>query len=260
MKFGTAVAVAISGTVALALTTPATAEAATKPKLAVTAPAGVHVAGAVVHLTGTASSVLRGRTVDLQRLAGPHWRKLGSTAVHGNSYAFNVRLLAAGASIYRVVFHSTTTAIASAASPRLVVHVDAWHFLADIGPVGFDGDLQTSSVAINGTTYPHSLKVGANIPAGTSRGSDYNLSRKCVLFEAVMGPDDNSDVGFQMEMDVIGDATSLTAPVVSFGAPDSAKIDVTGVLRLRLQTTSVAGSYSYDNEVGWGNARVLCSF
>jgi hypothetical protein len=123
-------------------------------------------------------------------------------------------------------------------------------YLSDISPV--EGETAgTGNILINGKTYTH----GVWLYNGES--AQYDLKRQCDQLTYTAGITDDSPSASVMQFDVYGDGQSLKSFRFKFGRDARQTLNLTNVLRLKLQATTISqtnGSYA-----GWGDAAVSCS-
>jgi serine/threonine-protein kinase len=114
------------------------------------------------------------------------------------------------------------------------------------------------SATIAGTGYLHA--VGENVDARTSPSSvEYNISKGFRRLTATAGIDDNSgDSTLKMQLEIFGDGRELFNKPIPFGAQVPVDIDISGVLRLKIQYEAVSGrSCCAANYLVLGTAELL---
>jgi hypothetical protein len=160
-------------------------------------------------------------------------------------------------------------AAATSYGAELGTHPQVTHFLSKTRIVStghtshwYGNVFSRGSIEIDGATYPTSLRQAGydcceTYSAGQSAWMEWNLAKKCTNLYAAEGISDNSpDDNTQATWKVFGDGKPLKSWTIGFGAVRKIGVDVTNVLRLKLEVTIVtAGVATY----GWGNARVVCS-
>jgi len=115
---------------------------------------------------------------------------------------------------------------------------------------------------INGETYPNSIsrEVG-----GCSRDVtiEYNLSRQWTTFHAIIGLDDSSDTGAEVDFQFYVDGAQVSAGhTLGLAHHKDIEIPVNGALRLKLVTILVRGDMGLCSDAGeasWGDARLIGS-
>ena len=106
--------------------------------------------------------------------------------------------------------------------------------------------VETGDAKVNSTVRPDSLYVEETcLPnygyADKTRNITYDLDRSNRRLRTVVGLRDDSSESASARMTVYGDGHRLAGADVSLGKPASLNVDVTGVLRLRLELTWLAG-------------------
>ena len=119
------------------------------------------------------------------------------------------------------------------------------------------GSINKGEAEINGESFQDSLIVYAG---SQSCYLEYNFGRDWNRFKASVGVTDDSPSDLQVRFEVFGDGKELFNQVLSFGQSAPVDVDVVGVLRLRLQTTTVTTPKSSASRYAvWGNARRIGS-
>jgi serine/threonine-protein kinase len=130
-------------------------------------------------------------------------------------------------------------------------------YLDSLTPVNNDWN-DTQAKELSGKAYPHS--VGAYV-SSCDPGSEveYNLSRGYRKLVATAGLDDNGrDDSLQMLLEIFADGRRVSATKVQYGKPTPLTVDVTGVLRVKVQWQPVGGSTGCDtDELVLGDGRLL---
>ncbi|HEY3466187.1 MAG TPA: protein kinase [Amycolatopsis sp.] len=152
--------------------------------------------------------------------------KIDATAADGTVIAQDP---AAGAAIGDTV----TLTVARQAQ---VVYLDSVHVAAG----DWSNDVQNTNIA--GKNYLHA--VGADVYYGTSaQGVEYNISKGFRRFTATAGIDDNAvDSSLKMQLEIFADGREVFTKPVPYGTPIPIDLDISGVLRLRIQWEAVSGN------------------
>ena len=128
-------------------------------------------------------------------------------------------------------------------------------YLDSMSPATGGWDDQRAS-ALSGKIYPHSVSSSVS-SCYTGDRVEYNLSRGYRKLVATVGLDDNSpDDSLVMQLEIFADGRKVSATKVVYGKPIPLTVDVTGVLRLRVQWQPVAGGCRTDALV-LGDGRLL---
>jgi serine/threonine-protein kinase len=97
------------------------------------------------------------------------------------------------------------------------------------------------SATIAGTNYLHA--VGEDVDARTApRFVEYNVAKGFRRLTATAGIDDNSgDSTLRMQLEIFGDGRELLNKPIPFGTQVPIDVDISGVLRLKIQYEGVSG-------------------
>jgi len=109
-------------------------------------------------------------------------------------------------------------------------------YVADLEYV--DGEAASRSAQVNGTVYTRSVLIYAG-----SGGSavEYDLARKYLKLRGIVGPVDQVSASSTYKIEVFADGTRVFDQTLGLGQTAPFDIDVTNVLRLRLQVTLLSG-------------------
>jgi serine/threonine-protein kinase len=112
--------------------------------------------------------------------------------------------------------------------------------------------------ALSGKVYPHSVGNSA-YACYTGESVEYNLSRGYRRLVATTGIDDNGeDSALRVLVEVFADGRRVLATTIRYGKTTPIAVDVTGVLRLKVQWQPTGGSSSCGSDViALGDARLL---
>ncbi|WP_291378314.1 PASTA domain-containing protein [Demequina sp.] len=111
-------------------------------------------------------------------------------------------------------------------------------FLADMRPV--EGSIGSGPASVSGVTYTRSVTYRLYYDDPSQAGFD--LGRDYREFRTTLGASDESPSDVSIKFEIYGDGRLLHDSTLSFGASEAVSVDVTGVLRLELRATRVAGS------------------
>jgi hypothetical protein len=124
-----------------------------------------------------------------------------------------------------------------------VVKKPVTEFLAKTKSVDDQCGTTGADVGVNGATQLQSVVVSADRvlgDVGRSCYTDYNLSRQWVRLKGGVGISDTSTATLQCRLEVFADGNPIFNQTVSLGEISPIDLDVTNVLRLRLQVTETA--------------------
>lgn len=228
-------------------------KAATSLAVTSTSPTSIE-AGQATTVSGTASRNLAGLRVYVQAYdaGSTTWGAIGSANVTADgTWAAAATVTTASRSVpLRVVFNGSKTLLGSAADAGAIA-VFGWYYLYDFDPVA--GGWTEGSYGISGVTYPKSVSDGDDYTYGEA-----NLSRSCTRFVATIGLSDSSSTTSRYSTSVTADSVTLVRfNDLALGQAMPVDLSLVNALRLRLETTRVAGSTA---AVVFGDARVLCAF
>jgi hypothetical protein len=103
-----------------------------------------------------------------------------------------------------------------------------------------NGAQELPQTNVNGTTYFHSLRGAYN--STVPRWTEYNLGRQwATLATTFTFDDDKSPADAKIRFRVLGDGAVLADQTLTFGQSAPVTVNVTGVLRIRFETTAFGG-------------------
>jgi len=104
----------------------------------------------------------------------------------------------------------------------------------------WNSSLQNTNIA--GKNYLHAL--GSSVEVSTrTQAVEYNIAKGFRRFTATAGIDDNAgDSTLKMQLEIFADGRELFSKSVPYGSPVPIDLDISGVLRLRIQWEGVAGN------------------
>lgn len=131
--------------------------------------------------------------------------------------------------------------------------------LADVPDIKVDGD-GPRPINIDGTTYDSGYRSNLASCAKDMRNTwDFDLARKYSRFRAVAGVLDESEGDTTMRFRVLTDNHVVLNSLGKLGQPKKIDLDVSGVLRLRLEvvaTRNTCGADDREDIGGFGNPSV----
>ncbi|WP_410618218.1 protein kinase domain-containing protein [Amycolatopsis sp. cmx-8-4] len=115
-------------------------------------------------------------------------------------------------------------------------------YLDSVHPASGSWSGNVTNTDIAGKNYLHAL--GSDVRSGTRTETvEYNISKGFRRFTATAGIDDNAgDSSLKMQLEVFADGREIFNKPVTFGAPVPIDLDISGVLRLRIQYEAVSGA------------------
>ncbi|MEU5261736.1 protein kinase [Amycolatopsis sp. NPDC021455] len=131
-------------------------------------------------------------------------------------------------------------------------------YLDSMKPSTGDWSNSVQNANIAGKNYLHAL--GNEVRAETTtQGIEYTISKGFRRFTATAGIDDNaSDSSLKMQLEIFADGRQIFNKPVVYGTPTPIDLDVSGVLRLRIQYEGVSGrSCCYSSYLVLGTAELL---
>jgi serine/threonine protein kinase len=141
-------------------------------------------------------------------------------------------------------------------------------YLSDVSPVDQDsgsGQWVAGQYTVNGTQFLHSVDVEAECGYDDSTfWVDYNLGRSHSTFQATVGLSDEDHSDAKGAYAVYADGKKVEQGSLGVGKTKQLELDVSGVLRLRLETTNANGSADEgctaddypQADLVWGDARI----
>jgi serine/threonine protein kinase len=120
------------------------------------------------------------------------------------------------------------------------------------------GNWNDQNVAqLGGTTFTHSVSSQVGSCSNTDF-VEYNVSKGFRRLVGTGGIDDNSrDSSFRVLLEVYADGRSVFNQTVAFGKPVPIDVDLSGVLRLKIQWQGVSKSCPYGNNIALGEPKLL---
>lgn len=208
--------------------------------------------GDTTTVTGRVTPGAPGKTVTLQRKAGPKWEVIGSKKLTKKSkFRFVLNPVKLGGAQYRVC-KAGTARTKTGCSKATLVSVYRWHYLYDLESVDSDGVYNEDSLFINGTSYKKSLYMY------TPSFREYNVNRRCAVLQTTLGADDRNTTGSVVNVEILTDGTSQLSRNYAVGQSESVTVDLRNALRVRFEGADVTDEGT--DYVGVGSPRVYCKF
>jgi serine/threonine-protein kinase len=115
-------------------------------------------------------------------------------------------------------------------------------YLDSVSPASGDWSGNVKNTDIAGKNYLHSLGSSVSQETGTT-AVEYNISKGFRRFTATAGIDDNAnDSSLKMQLEIFADGREIFNKPVTYGTPVPVDLDISGVLRLRIQYEGVSGN------------------
>ncbi|OOP59416.1 hypothetical protein BMF89_20485 [Arthrobacter sp. SRS-W-1-2016] len=131
------------------------------------------------------------------------------------------------------------------------------NYLADQQSV--NGSMSKGSATISGVAYPHSITTNFCNWGDTAGGSvEYNLGRNYQTFAATAGlADDSHSNASTALLEIFADGRKVYSQTVSYGQAFPINVDMTNVLRLKIQYQGATCAKDGEAELVVGDARIL---
>lgn len=217
-------------------------------------------AGQQISVQGNASANLIGRTIELQAFdnATTTWGAIGTAVVDGSAnFTVSGTLYSAGKAVPIRVAYLETADLGGSASQTVNLTVYGWYYLYDETVPYVDGCIVETSAAINGVTYPRSVRGCSTY---SEQFTEFNVSRACTTFEATAGLLDSSSTSARWSSRVIADsALKYSKDNIALGQTFPISVDISGTLRLRLEFQRTVYGTAGDSYLALGDARVRCA-
>ncbi|MFJ9781469.1 protein kinase [Amycolatopsis sp. NPDC101161] len=115
-------------------------------------------------------------------------------------------------------------------------------YLDSVRPASGDWNSSIQNTNIAGKNYLHAL--GSSVEVSTeTQGIEYNIAKGFRRFTATAGIDDNAgDSSLKMQLEIFADGREVFNKPVPYGSPVPIDLDISGVLRLRIQWEGVTGN------------------
>ena len=114
------------------------------------------------------------------------------------------------------------------------------YWLADRTPVEDSAFDLNRTLRINGVTYTHLIYGEGGSYTGDTAYGDWDLERKCATFDATIGlRDDSPDTNAQIRYEFYLDSRLVLTRDMNYGQATSVHLDLTGVLRFKLETIRI---------------------
>ena len=217
-------------------------------------------AGQSITTSGIASNNLIGKSVVLQAYdaTSATWGAIGGAVVDGGAnWSVTGPIGTAGKIGVRVVAPPTATTREAAVGAGIIA-VYGWYYFYDEGqPTAVsDYDVEYRSANINGVAYPRSITDDSD-----TGSAEWNISRSCTKFAATVGVTDESNVNDRFSASIYSDSVKKwTLGNIGLGQAHPIEVDITNGLRLKLEWTMTYSAAGVASDIGFGDARALCSF
>jgi len=141
-----------------------------------------------------------------------------------------------------------------------VAHQAQLVYLDSVHPASGEWNSGVQNTNIAGKNYLHALGRSVNYDTET-QGVEYNIAKGFRRFTATAGIDDNAgDSSLKMQLEIFADGREVFNKPVPYGAPVPVDLDISGVLRLRIQWEAVSGNRSASGNYSYlvlGTAELL---
>ena len=212
------------------------------------------VTGDRVAFSGVTPSSMKGKRLSLQRKASKKadWIVVGRPTVSADAtWSGSGVAVGSGKNLWRVSYRKDGV---THVSPTIKTAVHQWYFLHDLDEVDDDGGY-ADEITIGGRNFPKSVIGGGS---SDTDWIDYNLSYRCITFEAFIGIGDNSETGTTATFYVTLDGARSSVGSKGLGQATKVTLDVATRLRIRLEMDPTNNDYP-SGYWAFGDARVLCS-
>jgi serine/threonine protein kinase len=141
-----------------------------------------------------------------------------------------------------------------------VAHQAQLVYLDSVRPASGEWNSSIQNTNIAGKNYLHAL--GSSVYYNTdTQGVEYNVAKGFRRFTATAGIDDNAgDSSLKMQLEIFADGREVFNKPVPYGTPVPVDLDISGVLRLRIQWEAVSGNRSASGNYSYlvlGTAELL---
>lgn len=183
------------------------------------------------------------RTIIIDRYISGRWRQVNTVKTTASGYyRKEFKTSKVGRFSYRVRYGSTV-------SRTVTMVVTPVTYLIDMKPVASSGWGGNGAVEMNGKLYPRTTYDGHMY---STNYREYNLGRKYATLSTVVGTRDESNAAGRMAWTIYADGVIVAQGTARLGQTQAVAIDVTEVLRLRLETKRISGYSS--SKTGFGDA------
>lgn len=130
---------------------------------------------------------------------------------------------------------STTTPTDSASGPA--TPTAATQYLQELEPLSSSNGAETGSADVNGQNYGRSVSFRVDKGYIPVNDAEYNLGRHWRTFEATIGLRDDAPTGCKLKFEAFADGKPINNVTLPLGEVRDLKLDVSNVLRLKIQVT-----------------------
>ncbi|MGH3437846.1 MAG: protein kinase domain-containing protein [Pseudonocardiaceae bacterium] len=131
-------------------------------------------------------------------------------------------------------------------------------YLDSLQPVSGQWNSNITVAHLSGETFPHS--VGAEACSGSDQDSvEYNVSKGYRRLVTTAGIDDNApNSSINVQLEIFADGRKVSTTTLEYGKQAPIDVDLSGVLRLKIQWESIAGGCTSDYDyLDLGEAKLL---
>ncbi|MFF0290353.1 NPCBM/NEW2 domain-containing protein [Streptomyces sp. NPDC005262] len=130
-------------------------------------------------------------------------------------------------------------------------------YLSDLQPLSSSSGTDTGSAEVNGRNYARSTSLRVDKSYIPENDAEYNLGRDWRTFKATIGLRDDAPTGCRLKFEAFADGKLINDATLPLGETRDLKLDISHVLRLKIQVTYVSSTdisnYCYG---AWGDARL----
>ncbi|MFE9727655.1 NPCBM/NEW2 domain-containing protein [Streptomyces sp. NPDC005794] len=130
-------------------------------------------------------------------------------------------------------------------------------YLSELQPLSSSNGTETGSAEVNGHNYARSTSLRVDKGYIPENDAEYNLGRHWRTFKATIGLRDDAPTGCRLKFEAFADGKLVTNATVTLGEARDLKLEISQVLRLKIQVTYVSptdiSSYCYGV---WGDAHL----
>lgn len=205
--------------------------------------------GGTMSLRGYINPKANNKTVSIERYILGKWRQTMTAKTNSTGlYRVNGRPTKPGKFSYRVRY-------GTAVSRTVTLVVTPVSYLSEMRPESSNSLSNGGSVEMNGNVFPRTLYSSSCCGSGGGN-AEYNLGRKYKVLTATVGTlDSGTSTTWRGTWTIKGDGVVLASGQTRLGFTQPVSVNVSGVLRLRIEYVRVTGT-SGRGIIGFGNAKV----
>ncbi|MCU1352508.1 MAG: serine/threonine protein kinase [Acidimicrobiales bacterium] len=201
--------------------------------------------GKTALLKGRLSSGANRVKVYIERGRNGGWYPYSSaTTANGGYWSATVKPTSSGRYAFRA-------RIGSLSSPTFYLSVYKLTYLSDIDALS-SNQAYRDVVKINGATYYDSIYIWAS--CNVDDYTEYDLGRRGRTLTVVIGALDDANSGIQGPWRILGDGAVIAQGTAKLGVAPKYVLDVTNVLRLRIEVRKGVSPSCGQGDVGFGDA------